>query len=90
MQRLIQILVMYKNKDMKKLILSGIGICAILLTSCKDETPKKDDCIHCSGCFSSWDECESDYRPDTLTWEQHRDYMVNNPSGATWQCERTN
>lgn len=77
----------------KRLILIGIALSGLLITSCNDKTTKEDDCIHCMGCFSSWDECESDYRPsgaDTLTWEEHRDYMVNNPGGATWYCERMN
>lgn len=78
---------------MKKLIIIGMGAFSLLMSSCNDTTPKTDDCMHCTGCFSSWDECESSYNPapgDSTSWEQHRDYMVNNPDGGTWVCTRNN
>jgi len=77
---------------MKKLVLISIAAFALVLTSCRTED-KKEECIHCTGCFSSWDECESDYTPteaDPSTWEEHSYYMVNNPGGATWVCTPAN
>ncbi len=79
---------------MKKLGLILFALGLVSVTACNDpkEEPAKD-CIHCTGCFSDWDECKDGYRPaegDTMTWEEHVNYMVNNPSGATWSCTRSN
>ncbi len=61
------------------------------LTACNNHQEDKQDCIYCTGCFNSWDECEDSYRPsgeNPMNWEEYSTYMIENPSGATWQCER--
>jgi len=76
---------------MKKIFL--IGSIVIMNVSCNQSPETVDECIHCTGCFSSWDECESTYIPpneDATSWEEHINYMVNNPDGGTWVCTSDN
>lgn len=91
MQHLVIHAVLLQKYRMKKLVFMGGMV--LMMASCNMEPETKDDCIHCTGCFSSWDECESTYTPgneETTSWEEHRNYMVNNPDGGTWHCERNN
>jgi hypothetical protein len=77
---------------MKKIFF--ITLCGALLavTSCnKANDLRSTECIHCTGCFSSWDECKEDYHQDELhpyTWEQYVDSVIANNQYSTNQCER--
>jgi hypothetical protein len=70
------------------LILLGGGFLAITSCNKANELPARN-CIHCTGCFNSWDECKEDYHQDSLhpyTWEQYVDSVFANNQNSTNQC----
>lgn len=64
---------------------------AISFAACGTKSLDRDNCIHCTGCFNSWDECKEDYQQDSThpyTWEHYVDSTIAQNQFSTDHCER--
>jgi hypothetical protein len=62
------------------------------LSSCSTKASSKPSCMECMGCFGSWQECETDYRPNPahpISWEEYVDSVISQNPISTNRCHLT-
>lgn len=63
----------------------------LIASSCNKNSSPRENCMHCTGCFNSWDECKEDYHQDSIhpyTWEEYVNLKISENPFSTDQCER--